>query len=175
VVGTLGVEGFTDLRTHFNVFPTLEQVNVTPLVFCTTPTFEHLPPFEAASAVEIANAETGSRHRASTPSVFLHEIIPQNIMRTMEATPGIEIHQNRNPQSHSAPDNHFFTRVKRPTSCQSPSFRISVHGVVPNPYQHLNHQSGITRVFKVRAQPSVRLLLSPAFSQQKGNLEVVDC
>ena len=61
-----------------------------PLVFCTAPTLEHLPPLEAASTGEIVNAEIGSRHSASTPTDFVCRIIPQNLMRTVEATPGIE-------------------------------------------------------------------------------------
>ena len=55
--------------------------------------------------------------------------------QTIEATPGIEIHENCHPQSCSASISHLITRVQRPTSRQSPSFRISVHGVVPNPYE----------------------------------------
>ena len=49
--------------------------------------------------------------------------------------PGIEIHENRHTQSRPASISHFVTRVQRPTSRLSPSFRISVHVVVPNPYQ----------------------------------------
>jgi hypothetical protein len=53
-----------------------------------------------------------------------------------EATPGIEIHENRHPQSRSASISHFITRVQRSSSRLSPSFPLSVHGVVPNPYQN---------------------------------------
>ena len=53
----------------------------------------------------------------------------------MEATPGIEIHENRHSQSRSASISHFITRVQRPTSRLSPIFRMVVHGVVPNSYQ----------------------------------------
>ena len=54
---------------------------------------------------------------------------------TLEATPGIEIRENRHPQSHLASDSHFITRVQRPMFCLSPSFRMSIHRVVPNSYQ----------------------------------------
>jgi hypothetical protein len=54
---------------------------------------------------------------------------------TLEATPGIEIHENSHPQSRQSLNSHFITRVQRPTSRLSPVFPMSVHGVVPNPYQ----------------------------------------
>ena len=53
----------------------------------------------------------------------------------IEATSGIEIHENRRPQSRLGSISHFITRVQRSTSRLSPSFLMSVHGVVPNPYQ----------------------------------------
>ena len=53
----------------------------------------------------------------------------------MEATPGIEIQGKRLPSSRSASNSQSITRIQRSTSCQSPSFRMSVHEVVPNPYQ----------------------------------------
>ncbi len=93
----------------------------------------------------------------------------------MEATPGIEIQGKRLSASRSASNSQSIAHPQRYESRLSLGFPLSVHEVVPNPYQHLNHQSGITRFFKVRAQPSVRLLLSPVFSQQKGNLEATDC
>ena len=54
--------------------------------------------------------------------------------QTIEATPGIEIHENRHPQSGLALNSQIVTRVQRPRSHLSPSFPKSVHGVVPNPY-----------------------------------------
>jgi hypothetical protein len=79
VVGTLGVKFFAGLRTHFNDLPALVHVYVIPLVFCTTPTFVHLPPLEAASTEDVAKTETGSRHKASTPRDFLRQIILKNL------------------------------------------------------------------------------------------------
>jgi hypothetical protein len=55
------------LRIHFNVFPTLAQVNVTPLVFCTTPTFEHLPPWEAAEVEPLLRVVVKIRQIANAP------------------------------------------------------------------------------------------------------------
>jgi hypothetical protein len=62
-------------------------------------------------------------------------------MGTMEATPGIEIHENRHPQSCLASNSHFITQFQRSKSCHSPSFLMSVHGVVPNPYQTSNSKA----------------------------------
>ena len=53
----------------------------------------------------------------------------------IEATPGIEIHENHHPQSCQALNSHSVTQVQRSTSRLSPSFPLSIHGVVPNPYQ----------------------------------------
>jgi hypothetical protein len=62
----------------------------------------------------------------------------------VEATPGIEIHESRHQQSRLASDSQSITRVQRCKSHQSPDFPLSVHGVVPNPYQLSHHtMSGI--------------------------------
>ena len=53
----------------------------------------------------------------------------------MEATPGIEIQGKRLLISRLASNSHFITRVQRHESHLSPVFPLSVHGVVPNPYQ----------------------------------------
>ena len=53
----------------------------------------------------------------------------------MEATPGIEIHENRHPQSRSASKGQPNTRIQRPAARLSTEFPLSVNGVVPNPYQ----------------------------------------
>jgi hypothetical protein len=68
---------------------------------------------------------------------------------TFEATPGIEIHEDRHPQSCLASISHFVTRVQRPPSRQSPSFRTSVHGVVPNPYQMVLLSDLLRRVVRI--------------------------
>ena len=81
---------FAGPRTHFNDFPDLAHVYVIPLAFLTTPTFGHLLLAEATSADEIASVEIGSRLRARITMDFLRRFIPQNLMRKMEATPGIE-------------------------------------------------------------------------------------
>jgi hypothetical protein len=53
----------------------------------------------------------------------------------MEATPGIEIHANYLSGSRLASKSCFVTQVQRSESRLSPDFPLSVHGVVPNPYQ----------------------------------------
>jgi hypothetical protein len=55
-----------------------------------------------------------------------------NIFYIFEATPGIEIHENRHPQSCLASKSQSITRVQRPQSRLSLDSRLSVHGVVPN-------------------------------------------
>ena len=57
------------------------------------------------------------------------------IQSTIEATPGIEIQGKRLPQSRIASISHFITQLQRSKSRLSPVFPLSVHGVVPNPYQ----------------------------------------
>jgi hypothetical protein len=67
------------LRTHFNVFPFLTQVYVTPLVFCETPAFVHLPPFDAAEMFPgLTNAIT-PMHSARATAIFRANFIPKVI------------------------------------------------------------------------------------------------
>jgi hypothetical protein len=70
-VGTLGIDAFVGLRTHFNVLPLLTQVYVTPLVFCEIPVFEHLPPLDAAEVCTAENATIDTRPIAIAPTNFL--------------------------------------------------------------------------------------------------------
>ena len=53
----------------------------------------------------------------------------------IEATSGIEIHENRHSIFRLASFSRFVTRVQRPQSRLSPDFRLSVRRVVPNSYQ----------------------------------------
>ena len=53
----------------------------------------------------------------------------------MEATPGIEIQGKRLSASRSASNSQSITYLQRYESHQSPDFPLSLHGVVPNPYQ----------------------------------------
>ena len=53
----------------------------------------------------------------------------------MEATPGIEIQGKRLPQSRLASNSQFITKLELPRFRPSLAFPLSVHGVVPNPYQ----------------------------------------
>jgi len=53
----------------------------------------------------------------------------------MEATPGIEIQGKRLSASRSASNSQSITHLQRYESRLSLGFPLSVHGVVPNPYQ----------------------------------------
>jgi hypothetical protein len=53
----------------------------------------------------------------------------------MEATPGIEIQRKRLPQSRLASNSQSITQLELSRSRLSLAFPLSVHEVVPNPYQ----------------------------------------
>ena len=53
----------------------------------------------------------------------------------MEATPGIEIQGKRLSTSRLASNSQSITQLELPRSRLSLGFPLSVHGVVPNPYQ----------------------------------------
>jgi len=53
----------------------------------------------------------------------------------MEATPGIEIQGERLPASRLASNGQSITQLELPRSLISLAFPLSVHEVVPNPYQ----------------------------------------
>jgi hypothetical protein len=53
----------------------------------------------------------------------------------MEATPGIEIQGKRLLASRLASNSQSITQLQRYESRLSLGFPLSVHGVVPNPYQ----------------------------------------
>ena len=55
--------------------------------------------------------------------------------QTIEATPGIEIRGKRLSASRSASNSQSITHLQRYESRLSLGFPLSVHGVVPNPYQ----------------------------------------
>ena len=71
----------------------------------------------------------------------------------------IEIRENRHPQSRSASNSQIVTRVQRPPSRQSPSFLMSVHGVVPNPYQLQLYPGRTNCQQKTNRQPNLELTL----------------
>jgi hypothetical protein len=56
----------------------------------------------------------------------------------MEATPGIEIRGKRLSASRLASNSQSITHLQRYESHLSPVFPLSVHEVVPNPYQTSN-------------------------------------
>ena len=53
----------------------------------------------------------------------------------MEATPGIEIQGKRLSTSRLASNSQSITQLELPRSRLSLALPLSVHGVVPNPYQ----------------------------------------
>jgi hypothetical protein len=53
----------------------------------------------------------------------------------IEATPGIEIQGKRLSTSRSASNSQSITQLELPRSRLSLAFPLSVHKVVPNPYQ----------------------------------------
>ena len=53
----------------------------------------------------------------------------------MVGVTGLEIQGKRLPISRLASNSHSITQLELPSSRLSPVFPLSVHGVVPNPYQ----------------------------------------
>jgi hypothetical protein len=68
-----------------------------PLVFCRAPTFEHLPPLDAASTRATFNPEAENRHKKRTPTAFLRQFILQNLMRTIGGDAGNRKQSGKQP------------------------------------------------------------------------------
>jgi len=70
------------------------------------------------------------------------------ITKQLESTPGIEIQGKRLPSSRLASNSQSIIRVQRYESRLFPVFPLSVHEVVPNPYQMMLLKNAFKIVFE---------------------------